>query len=115
MTKKLGVMTAISIAVLFLLPWAVTLLIKSIPQMFMLFALIFGVNPVFALGAGIYAGKDVEKLWAVPMIVGFVFLLSMWILFGFGETAFWMYTGMYILLGGAAMLLTAWLDRRQKK
>lgn len=75
--------------------------------------LFFGANPVFSLLCGAAAGKDVRRLWPVPILNAASFLTGAWIFFEMGEPAFLLYGGIYLIIGLAAMLVRALLNKNQ--
>ena len=50
--------------------------------------LFFGVNPIFSAVCGVFAGKDIKRLWPLPIVVAGLFLAGAWLFFAMGETAF---------------------------
>ena len=75
------------------------------------FILFFALNPIYAITSGISAGKDLRTLWALPIITAVFFLAGTWLLFDMGETAFILYALIYLALGMAAMLLSAFITK----
>ena len=65
--------------------------------------------------AGAQAGKDVKRFWALPMITAILFLAGTWLHFDMGEPAFFLYALIYLLLGAAAMLLSAFIRKILEK
>ena len=43
--------------------------------------LLFALNPIYAICAGVYAGKDIKKLWASPILTALFFLAGTWLFF----------------------------------
>ena len=43
--------------------------------------LFFAVDPIYAICAGVYAGKDIKKLWASPILTALFFLAGTWLFF----------------------------------
>lgn len=100
--------------VMVLLPWLTVHLVRGDAGMAVCFLLFFAVNPVYALAAGWAAGKQVRLLWIHPVAAAALFLAGAWLVFDMGERAFLMYAGVYLLLGLAAMLVSAWVNRSAK-
>ena len=76
------------------------------------FILFFAVNPLFSLVSGVYAGKNVKKLFAIPIITVALFLAGVWIFFDAGETAFLLYAAAYLVIGAASMLISASVNKK---
>ena len=63
--------------------------------------LFFGVNPIFSAVCGVFAGKDIKRLWPLPIVVAGLFLAGAWLFFAMGETAFLLYCGTKALMCGS--------------
>ena len=75
--------------------------------------LFFALNPLFSLLCGAAAGKNLKRLWYLPLITAALFLAGAWLFFELWETAFLLYSGCYLLIGIVAMLLTAFMNSRK--
>ena len=109
--KKLISWLIASSAVMLALPWLAVTFIKGDGGMAACFILFFALNPIYAITSGISAGKDLRTLWALPIITAVFFLAGTWLLFDMGETAFILYALIYLALGMAAMLLSAFITK----
>lgn len=96
--KKTAILLIISFVVLFVFP-LLTVLYAATNGMMICFLLFFAVNPLFFIVEGIVCGFSLRKHWCLPLISALVYLFSTWILLDMGETAFLLYTGIY--LGGS--------------
>ena len=76
------------------------------------FLLFYVANPLFFIACGLYAGTDVRRLWALPLLAAALFLAGAWSFFEAGEPAFWLYAGCYLPLGLVPMAVRALLRRR---
>ena len=74
--------------------------------------LFFGVNPIFSAVCGVFAGKDIKRLWPLPIVVAGLFLAGAWLFFAMGETAFLLYCVCYLMIGMIAMLMRSFLKGR---
>ncbi len=104
-----------SVAVMLALPWLAVTFVKGDAGMAACFLLFFAVNPVYSVIIGAYAGKDIRHLWSLPVISAALFLTGTWIFFDMGETAFILYTAVYLALGIAAMLISMFIRKKTKK
>lgn len=104
-----------TVAVMFLLPWAAVTFVKRDAGMAATLLLFFVINPVYAMAAGSFAGRNIRKVWAMPVIVSVLFLLGAWTFFDPGEGAFVIYAGVYLVIGIAAMLLSLWINGRKQQ
>ena len=79
------------------------------------FLLFYAVNPLFSAVCGAAAGKNIEKLWILPILTPVLFLTGTWLFFEMGEPAFLLYGGIYLAIGIIAMLIRWVLGRRMNK
>ena len=105
MKKDIIVWLAVSVAVMMALPWLAVTFVQSDAGMACSLLLLFAVNPIYALMTGVFAGKDVRRLWSLPVILAVFFLAGTWMFFDRGETAFISYAAVYLGLGIAVMLV----------
>ena len=77
------------------------------------FVLFFAINPLFSIFCGVFAGKNIKKLWMLPLFNAGMFLVDTWLFFEMGEPAFGLYCGVYLIIGLCAMLVTGALCRRK--
>lgn len=99
-----------SAVIMFILPWLAVTFIRGDSGMMACFFLFFALNPVYAIFAGAYAGKDIKRLWALPIITAVFFLIGAQ--YG-GRYAFILYALIYLLLGLTAMLISALVKKRR--
>ena len=96
----------IAALVLFLgLPWLMVTVIPAEGGMAACLLLFFAVDPIFAIAAGMFAGKRPRELWFLPILTPVLFLLGAWLCLDFGNSDFVSYALMYLLLGGTTMFV----------
>ena len=103
--KNIILWMAASAVVMLAFPWLAATFIKGDAGMAVCFLLFFAVNPLYSVLAGAFAGKDIRRLWSLPVISAALFLIGTWIFFDMGESAFILYAAVYLVLGIAAMLI----------
>ena len=103
---------AVSAAVMLALPWLAVTFVKSDAGMAVSFLLFFSVDPLYSMIVGVYAGKDVRRLWSLPVIPAVLFLIGAWVFFYMGESAFVLYAAVYLALGMAAMLISMFIRKK---
>ena len=103
--KNIILWMAASAVVMLAFPWLAATFIKGDAGMAVCFLLFFAVNPLYSVLAGAFAGKDIRRLWSLPVISSALFLIGTWIFFDMGESAFILYAAVYLVLGIAAMLI----------
>ncbi len=107
-TKSFLVWLAASAAIMLALPGLIVTLVNSGSGMAVCLLLFFAINPAYAVPVGIFSGKNVKRRWSLPVAAAVLFLLGAWLCFGWGETAFLWYAGVYLVLGAGAMLASCW-------
>ena len=110
--KKMIPWIIASAVIMLVFPWLAVTFVKGDGGMAVCFILFFALNPIFA---GAQAGKDVKRFCALPMITAILFLAGTWLHFDMGEPAFFLYALIYLLLGAAAMLLSAFIRKILEK
>ncbi len=111
--KKLIVWTLLAMFLMISCPWLAVEFAGS-AGMAVCFILFFAINPVFSAVCGIFAGKNIKQLWALPIITAGLFLVGVWMFFEMGEIAFLWYCGCYLTIGIIAMLMSAFINKRKK-
>lgn len=111
--KKLVPWLFASAAVMLMLPALAVRLVNADCGMAVCLALFFIVDPLFSVCIGVYAGRDIQRLWCLPIFPTVFFLLGAWLFLDAGETAFLFYAAVYALLGYAAMLISRFIRKNQ--
>lgn len=104
--KKIIPWLAASAAVMLALPWLAVTCVNGVSGMMACFILFFAVNPIYAILAGAYAGRQIRSMWALPVITAALFLLGAWLCVDMGEMTFVFYALGYLALGSVAMLVS---------
>ena len=115
MKKNIILSTAVSAMIMLALPWLSVTFVKSDAGMAVSFLLFFAVDPLYSVIIGTCAGKDVRRLWSLPVIPPVLFLAGTWIFFHMGEPAFIMYGAVYLALGMAAMLISLLVRKKVQR
>ena len=63
---------------------------------------------------GVFAGKDIKRLWSLPIIIAVLFLVGVWLFFEMGKPAFLLYCGCYLIIGIIVMLISAFVSKRKQ-
>ena len=99
--------------IMLVFPWLAVTFIKGDGGMAACFILFFAVNPIYTICSGARAGKDIKKLWILPIITALFFLLGAWLSFNMGEKAFILYALGYLLLGIIAELISMLVKKKK--
>ena len=111
--SKLSVkLTGITLAVMFVLPFAVARLASECAGMVLCMMLFLVINPIYSMILGVVAGRDLKTLWYLPLISAVAFLAGTWLFFDVHEPWFMAYAAVYLCIGVAAMLITNCLKRK---
>ena len=105
----------ISAVIMLLFPFLAVTFVKADAGMAVCFILFYAVNPVYTVVIGIFAGKNIKRLWSLPIISSILFLTGAWLLFDMGEIAFIMYAVIYLILGMLAMLASMFISKKAHK
>ena len=111
--KKLIALTAVAVFFMLGCPY-LTVKFAGSSAMAVCILLFFCINPIFSAVCGFVAGKNVKRLWMIPIVIPCLFLLGVWLFFEMGEPDFLMYYGAYLLIGIAAMLIRAFMRAKNK-
>lgn len=104
--KKIILWCAAAVVLMVGGPW-LTVAFAGTNGMAVCFLLFFAANPLFSVFCGIAAGNNIRRRWLLPIFTAVAFLVGVWLFFDMSETAFLLYSGIYLLLGGATMLIRA--------
>lgn len=113
--RKITLWLIASAAIVLALPWLAVTFIKGDGGMASCLVLFFALNPIYAVFTGIYAGRDIKRLWALPTITALFFLAGSWLFFDMGEKAFVLYASVYLFLGAAAMLISVFVKKKHSE
>ena len=111
--KKTVFWLAASAFVMFALPWLAVSFVRGDAGMAVCFLLFFAVDPLYSVVLGAFAGRDAGTRWSLPLLSALFFLAGTWLFFDRRETAFLLYAAAYLVLGAAAMLISALVNRRR--
>lgn len=114
LTHPAFIWTTVSLLLFVVLPWLITVLIHSDAAMAACFILFYAIDPVFAIAAGMFAGKDPRRLWFVPLLIPVLFVLGTRLCFA-ADPAFVTYALMYLLLGGTTMFVFLLMTNGKRK
>lgn len=58
--------------------------VKGGAGMSVCFLLFYAVNPVYAVTAKVFAGKNIRQIWSIPVFAAVLFLAGTWIFYSAG-------------------------------
>ena len=115
MKKDFVLWLVVSIVIMLLFPFLAVTFVKGDAGMAVCFILFYAVNPIYCVVIGTFAGKDIKRLWSLPIISSILFLAGTWLLFDMGEIAFIMYAVVYLVLGLLAMLVSMLISKKARQ
>lgn len=105
---------SVTIIVMFALPFAVASLASECSGMALCMMLFFIVNPIYSAVLGYHCGKDIKKMWNLPLVSALAFLSGTWIFFDIHELWFIVYATVYLAIGWAAMAISKHINSPNK-
>jgi len=102
----------ITLAVMFILPFAVAKLASECAGMALCIILFLVINPIYSIILGIVAGRDIKAFWNFPLISAVAFLAGTWLFFDSHEPWFIVYASVYLCIGVVAMLISNYIKRK---
>ena len=105
---------AITILVMFALPFAVARLASECSGMALCMMLFLIVNPIYSAILGYRCGKDIKKMWNLPLVSAVAFLAGTWIFFDIHELWFVVYATVYLAIGWTAMAISKHINSSNK-
>ncbi len=102
---------AITVGVMFILPGAVAKFASECSGMALCMMLFFVITPVYSIIVGIVAGRNMKAMWNLPLISAVAFLAGAWLFFDVHEPWFIAYSGVYLCIGLAAMLMFHYITK----
>lgn len=103
---------AVSIAVMFALPFAVARLASECSGMALCMILFFIVNPIYSAILGFRCGRNIRQMWNLPLVSSIAFLAGTWLFFDIKEVWFIIYALVYLTIGWTAMGISNYLQKR---
>ena len=106
---------SISFIIMILLPWLTVTFVKGDAGMAVCFLLFYVLYPIYSIVVGVSAGRNIKEMWSMPIISAILFLLGTWIFFDMGEIAFFIYAGLYLIIGIFFMIASIIFSKFIKK
>lgn len=97
--KKLSIIIIIMLSILFILPLIFINLLEPRDGMGVLIILFFIINPISIISINSIIGKDIKKLWWIPIIFSILFLLSYWLILNEIILELIIYAIIYLIIG----------------
>lgn len=103
---------AVTVAVMCVLPFTVARLASECSGMALCMMLFYIVNPIYSVILGQRCGRDVRRMWYLPLISSVTFLAGTWLFFNIREVWFIVYATIYLAIGWVVMGISKYLNQR---
>ena len=113
--RTLIIWFAVTIVIMSLFPFAIARFASECSGMAFCMILFFIINPIYSAVLGFRCGKDVGRMWKLPLVSAIAFLAGTWIFFDIHELWFIAYAIVYLIIGWIAMAIGNYLYRRVLK
>lgn len=103
---------AVTVAVMFVFPFAVARLASEYSGMALCMILFFIVNPIYSAILGFRCGSNIRQMWNLPLVSSIAFLAGTWLFFDIKEVWFIIYASTYLITGWTAMGISRYLRKQ---
>lgn len=110
MTKRFMNLLALSVAFMIVLPWAVQAFVRGDASIGILLLLLYVVDPIYSAVLGWFSGKDLRKMWFLPILSALLFLSG-----GVRHLTIWAFAGAYLVIGIVVMFLSDFIRKRKER
>ncbi len=110
--NKLSITIVSMLVVLFLLPFIFVNLAESQNGMGLMMLFFFVVNPITTICINSMIGKDIKKLWGIPILFSIVFLLSYWLILKEIVLDLIVYAFIYLIIGMIFMVISQFVIKK---
>lgn len=110
--KVITTWIAVTVAVMFVFPFAVAGLASECSGMALCMILFFIVNPIYPAILGFRCGRDIRRMWNLPLVSSVAFLAGTWLFFDIKEVWLIIYASVYLIIGWTAMGISRYLNNR---
>lgn len=110
--KAMILWLTISVVIMIALPLVVAKLASECSGMALCMILFYIVNPIYSVILGFRCGKDIRRMWNLPLVSSIAFLAGTWLFFDIKEVWFIIYASVYLIIGWTAMGISKYLNKR---
>lgn len=104
--------SGITFVIMFLPPLLIARAALECSGMILCMALFLIVNPIYSVALGILCGRDIRRMWSLPLVSSVAFLAGTLLFLDITEIWFLAYAAVYLALGWGAMLLSRYIINR---
>ena len=111
--KKIIINSVIMIIILFILPLILTSFCKPHEFMGIMILLFLIINPITIFIISFIIGKDIKKMWYIPILFSVIFLLSYWLVLWGVILDLLFYAFIYIIIGYISIFISFLLSNKR--
>lgn len=112
--RQLIIWVSVTVVAMFALPFAVAKLVSECSGMALCMMMFFVINPIYSVILGFNCGKNIRRMWNLPLVSSIAFLAGTWLFFDIREVWFMVYAVIYLALGWIAMMVRKYLIKQHK-
>lgn len=113
LNKKIIINVIIMFLILIILPLILTSFSKPHEFMGIMILLFFIINPIFSFIINFIVGKDVKRMWYMPILFSLIFLISYWIILSEVIIDLLFYAFIYIIIGYISIFISFLLSNKR--
>ena len=105
---------AVSVAVMFALPFCAAQFAPADAGMALCMILFFIVNPIYSAILGFRCGRNIRQMWNLPLVSSIAFIAGTWLFFVIREVWFIINATVYLIIGWTARGISRYVNNRTK-
>ena len=113
--NKVFLLMALEFVTMFIMPLLTVNFVHYKSVFLCLILLLLAVYPIVSIIVGIIVGKDIRKLWYIPLINFLLFPRLHWIVFKSVELIFYMYSFGFLVITSVSALITYFINKKLNK
>ena len=113
--NKVFLLMALEFVTMFIMPLLTVNFVHYKSVFLCLILLLLAVYPIVSIIVGIIVGKDIRKLWYIPLINFLLFPRLHWIVFKSVELIFHMYSFGFLVITSVSALITYFINKKLNK
>lgn len=110
--NKIFMLFMIIFILMFIIPLIIVKLFNHTSVLGCLILLLMIIYPIFSIVVGIIVGKNLKKLWYIPLIIFIIFPMLYWIVLETIEFDFYIYSFGYFVISSLVMVITHFINKK---
>ncbi len=113
LNKKIIINVIIMFLILIILPLILTSFSKPHEFMGIMILLFFIINPITVFVINFITGKDIKKMWYIPLLFSVIYLLSYWLVLWEVILDLLFYAFIYVIIGYISIFISFLLSNKR--